>query len=60
MTCSRCLDAPALYIVRHADGSGPDMRVCYKCVREAIKPKYPHLRIERIKESEKENTETFK
>lgn len=54
--CSRCQDSPALYIVSHADGSGPDMRVCYACVKEAIKPKYCNLKIERIG-SEKENPE---
>lgn len=55
MNCSRCNDAPALYIVSQSDGTGPDMRVCYQCVKEAIKTKYPHLKIERINESESEN-----
>lgn len=51
--CSRCLASPATYIVRHADGSGPEMRVCYQCVKEAIKPKYCNLKIERITDEQR-------
>lgn len=46
--CSRCQEHPATYTVSQSDGSGPDMRVCYQCVKEAIKPKYCNLRIERL------------
>lgn len=52
--CSRCLDSPAVFLVSQSDGSGPEMAVCYQCAREAIKPKYPNLKIERLN-SEKEN-----